>query len=289
MAGAEEEAPFVDYEGEEEEENDDENVAEEAELPSSLTAAVEPHKVATGAGDSETEGEDDGATNSDADDAEQGEVPEDKERGGKQNYGSSANKDAHSSRMDRALDAPRYQQPDVDETSAEANKVTASSQKQHPQSRGKHEQPSPREHVGAYIPPAKRRLLEQQQKEQQHTDDIPNKVTPIHIQRQTWETLQRTINGTINRLSVTTIKPLIHSLFQKANLIRGRGILVKSVLNGAMASPNYAHIYVALIAVINTKLPECGELLVTRAILAFRRGYQRRDRTVVRAKATLPA
>lgn len=37
----------------------------------------------------------------------------------------------------------------------------------------------------------------------------------------------------------------------------------------------------ALIAVINTKLPECGELLVTRAILTFRRGYARRDRMVV--------
>lgn len=34
-------------------------------------------------------------------------------------------------------------------------------------------------------------------------------------------------------------------------------------------------------AVINTKLPECGELLVTRAILTFRKGYQRRDRMVV--------
>jgi pre-mRNA-splicing factor CWC22 len=201
----------------------------------------------------------------------------DDEQGGvlnKHKHNGGSNKDTPSSLMDRPLAAPRYSQPDENNNNG-----------QQPHQR---QQQSPREHVGAYIPPAKRRLLEEQQKQQQqqqsNQDNQPNEtkvVTPIHIQRQTWETLQRTINGTINRLNVTTIKPLIHSLFQKANLIRGRGILIKSILNSAMASPNYAHVYVALLAVINTKLPECGELLVTRSILAFRKGYQRRDRMMV--------
>ena len=298
VAADEEEVPLVDYEGEEE----DDVVAEDEQHP------LPPQPPTAGAGDSETEDEDDDddagprppvAANDDEDDAEQGEINE-KTNTNRNNKSTIKDHDAtttHSSRMDRALDAPRYQPEDEDDD-AKKNDNGKNIHQQQQRSSNNNKKQSRRgneehEHVGAYIPPAKRRLLEEQRKQQEqeqqqqeekesNTEKKDNAtVTPIHIQRQTWETLQRTINGTINRLNVTTIKPLIHTLFQKANLIRGRGLLVKSLLNGAMASPNYAHIYVALLAVINTKLPECGELLVSRAILLFRRGYQRRDRNMV--------
>ena len=162
--------------------------------------------------------------------------------------------------------------------------------------------------VGVYIPPAKRRMLEEEEQRKKAKEDgggatIPTAAAdsttindnnnnnkhnnkkeitpPIHIQRQTWENLQRTINGTINRLSPSTIKPLIHSLFSSANLIRGRGILTKSILRASTASPQYAPAYASLMAVINTKLPEVGELLLTRTILTFRNGYKHRNRNVV--------
>ena len=102
--------------------------------------------------------------------------------------------------------------------------------------------------------------------------------TPANAQRRTWEDLRKLINGTINRLSPSTIKPLIHSLFSGANLVRGRGVLVSSVLRASSASPRHAPAYAALMAVISSKLPECGELLLARSILAFRRMYKRRDR-----------
>jgi len=159
------------------------------------------------------------------------------------------------------------------------------------------------ENIGVYIPPAKRRLLEMERNHtrneaNQHSIDGPKdttnaaspsspSTTPIHIQRQSWENLKRTINGTINRLSPQTIKPLIHSLFQNANLVRGRGILARSLLRASQASPQFAPTYAALVAVINTKLPECGELLLVRAILAFRRGYKTRDRNVVSSTLAL--
>jgi len=291
----EEEVPFVDYEGEEE--DDDHHEEEEpAIIAVAVDNGVDPHQVAmaAGAGDSETEDDDDdegpqpqptvGNSEATGVSAANGEI---NEEGSKNNDDANqtkySTKKSSSSLMDKPLAASRYQPDDDNNDSNHNNNNNNNHGGLKRQQQQKRQQP--REHVGAYIPPAKRRLLEQQQKEQEQQQDNKDgqtsKVTPIHIQRQTWETLQRTINGTINRLNVTTIKPLIHSLFQNANLIRGRGLLVKSLLNGAISSPNYAHIYVALIAVINTKLPECGELLVTRAILAFRKGYQRRDRMVV--------
>lgn len=143
--------------------------------------------------------------------------------------------------------------------------------------------PIRQETAGVYIPPAKRKLLEQQQKE---AGDKPAPST-MQSQRTSWEHLKRTINGTINRLSPTTIKPLIHDLFTNANLIRGRGILATSILRASQASPQYANIYAALASVINTKLPEVGELLLTRAILSFRRGYKSRDRNGVSSALSL--
>ena len=149
--------------------------------------------------------------------------------------------------------------------------------------------------VGAYIPPAKRRLLEEQRKagEAEETAAASSAsrqvatATPASVQRRAWEDLRRLINGTINRLSPATIKDLIHSLFSGANLVRGRGLLASSVVRASSASPRHAPAYAALMAVVSSKLPECGELLLARAILAFRRGYKRRDRDGVSSTLAL--
>lgn len=34
-----------------------------------------------------------------------------------------------------------------------------------------------------------------------------------------------------------------------------------------MASPNFTYVYAAVIAVVNTKLPEIGDLIIRRVIL----------------------
>ena len=152
---------------------------------------------------------------------------------------------------------------------------------------------------GVYMPPFRRKQLEKEEAEAaaqtllnsnaQTTDMSPSKTqsTPaaasapapaILAQRQNWEQLKKAINGTINRLNAQTIKDLIHSLFQTANLIRGKGLLAKAILRAATTSPTYAPVYASLISVINTKLPEIGELILIRSILLFRRSYARRDR-----------
>ena len=62
------------------------------------------------------------------------------------------------------------------------------------------------------------------------------------------------------------------------NVIRGRGILVRSLMKAQMASPGFTHVYAALTAVVNTKMPEIGELLLKRLINQFRRAFSRNDK-----------
>merc|ERR1719247_3406007 len=68
-------------------------------------------------------------------------------------------------------------------------------------------------------------------------------------------------------------------MFQE-NLVRGRGVLVRSIVRAQMASPGFTHVFAALVSVINSKLPEVGDLLIRRVILQFRRAYKRNDKIV---------
>lgn len=62
---------------------------------------------------------------------------------------------------------------------------------------------------------------------------------------------------------MANIANIVPELFQE-NLIRGRGLFVRAVMKAQLASPGFTHIYAALVAVVNTKLPEVGELLLKR-------------------------
>ena len=62
--------------------------------------------------------------------------------------------------------------------------------------------------------------------------------------------------------------------------MRGRGLLCRSIMKSQMASPSFTNIYAALVAVMNTKFPEIGELLLTRVVLQFRRAYKRNDKPI---------
>lgn len=108
---------------------------------------------------------------------------------------------------------------------------------------------------------------------------INNRKSTILIQRKCWEQEKRIVHGCINRLNVGTIKSLLHDLFAKVNLIRLRGLIVKSLLTATISSPNYGNVYAAFISVINSKLPEIGELSIHRTILSFRRYYKQRNKS----------
>lgn len=56
-------------------------------------------------------------------------------------------------------------------------------------------------------------------------------------------------------------------------------------MKSQMASPTFTHIFAALVAVVNTKFPELGELLLKRIILQLKRAFKRNDKPVLLAAA----
>jgi pre-mRNA-splicing factor CWC22 len=80
-----------------------------------------------------------------------------------------------------------------------------------------------------------------------------------------WESLRKSLNGIVNKVNISNISNIVMELFNE-NLMRGRGLLVKSLMKAQMASPTFTHVYAALIAAINTKLPDIGRLLIHRVI-----------------------
>ncbi|RWS26408.1 pre-mRNA-splicing factor CWC22-like protein, partial [Leptotrombidium deliense] len=122
---------------------------------------------------------------------------------------------------------------------------------------------------GAYIPPAKLRQMQQ---------DIKDKKS-VEYQRIAWEALKKSINGLINKVNVSNIAIIVRELF-KENVIRGKGLLARSLIQAQSASPTFTHVYAALTAIINSKFPQIGELIIRRLILQFRRGYRRNDKPI---------
>uniref|UniRef100_A0A8C9TNS1 Pre-mRNA-splicing factor CWC22 homolog n=2 Tax=Scleropages formosus TaxID=113540 RepID=A0A8C9TNS1_SCLFO len=120
---------------------------------------------------------------------------------------------------------------------------------------------------GAYIPPARLRMMQAQ---------ITDKAS-LAYQRMSWEALKKSINGLINKVNVSNIANIIHELLQE-NIVRGRGLLARSILQAQGASPIFTHVYAAVVAIINSKFPQIGELILKRLILNFRKGYRRNDK-----------
>ncbi|KAJ2724891.1 pre-mRNA-splicing factor cwc22 [Coemansia sp. Benny D115] len=96
-------------------------------------------------------------------------------------------------------------------------------------------------------------------------------------QRENWQLLKKRINGPVNKVNTANIKEIVVELFS-ANLIRGRGLFCRSIMRAQSLSSSYTAVYAALVAIINTKLPIVGELLVTRLVLQFRRAFNRDDK-----------
>lgn len=94
------------------------------------------------------------------------------------------------------------------------------------------------------------------------------------LQCLSWEAMKNSIQDLINKVNVGNIDSIARALF-KDNIIRGRGLLTLFIIEAQNASKNLTPAYAALIAVINSKFPIVGELLLTRLILRFRRGFSR--------------
>ncbi|OXV09498.1 hypothetical protein Egran_02734 [Elaphomyces granulatus] len=131
---------------------------------------------------------------------------------------------------------------------------------------------------GTYIPPARLRALQAQ---------ITDK-TSKEYQRMAWEALKKSINGLINKVNVSNIKYIIPELFGE-NLIRGRGLFCRSIMKAQAASLPFTPIYAAMAAIVNSKLPQVGELLLSRLIVQFRKAFKRNDKAVCLSSTTFIA
>ena len=72
---------------------------------------------------------------------------------------------------------------------------------------------------GAYIPPAKLRMMQQ---------NITDKNSEA-FQRLAWEALKKSINGLINKVNSPNIAVIVRELFAE-NIVRGRGLLCQSII-----------------------------------------------------------
>lgn len=131
---------------------------------------------------------------------------------------------------------------------------------------------------GAYIPPFKLARM------MQSVDDKASK----EFQRLTWDALRKSINGLINKVNTANIRNIVLELFSE-NLIRGRGLFARSLLKSQLASPTFTPVYAALLAVVNTKFPELGELCLKRVVLQFRRAFKRNDKPLCLAAVKMIA
>ena len=61
-------------------------------------------------------------------------------------------------------------------------------------------------------------------------------------------------------------------------MVRGRGVLARSVIRAQSTAPMFTPVYAALVAVINTKFPRIGELIAKRLIIRFRKSFRRNDK-----------
>lgn len=131
---------------------------------------------------------------------------------------------------------------------------------------------------GAYIPPAKLRMLQA---------EITDKSGAAY-QRIAWEALKKSIHGYINKVNTSNIGIITRELLRE-NVVRGRGLLARSIIQAQAASPTFTPVYAALTAIINSKFPNIGELVLKRLVLQFKRGFKRNDKPLCISSGTFIA
>eukprot|EP01133_Synstelium_polycarpum_P000237 gene237-287_t len=122
--------------------------------------------------------------------------------------------------------------------------------------------------AGVYIPPFRLAMMQKQ---------VTDKSS-VEYQRMEWDALKKSLNGLINKVSTSNIKNIAVEMFGE-NIIRGRGLLARSLMRAQQISPKFTNVYAALLAIINSKLPDCGELVLKRLIETFKKAFRRNDKT----------
>lgn len=131
---------------------------------------------------------------------------------------------------------------------------------------------------GPYLPPGKLEEMEKGLDKNNNIDSNANEdFSSEEFQRISWEALRRSLNGLINKVNTSNIAEIVEDLIE-LNLVRGRGLLVKVTIISQAQSPIHTPVYAAMFAVLNTKFPLIGELLINRLIIEFRSSFAKNDK-----------
>ncbi|RKP14639.1 hypothetical protein BJ684DRAFT_22488 [Piptocephalis cylindrospora] len=122
---------------------------------------------------------------------------------------------------------------------------------------------------GVYIPRFRLRQMQAQ-----ITDKSSTEYQRIH-----WDNLKKQINGLVNKVNTDNIKEIIPELFS-ANLVRGQALFARSIMKAQSVALPFTPVYAALVAVVNSKFPAIGGLILSRLVIQFRRALRRNDKAL---------
>lgn len=102
-------------------------------------------------------------------------------------------------------------------------------------------------------------------------------VSRLDRQRLSWERLRKRIHGVVNRANASNAGACALDLL-RLNIVRGTGLLCRSLLRAQVVSQNFTPVYAAIVAAVNARVPEVGEVVVARVIKQLKRGIEESDR-----------
>ncbi|GAA0149503.1 hypothetical protein LIER_08657 [Lithospermum erythrorhizon] len=94
----------------------------------------------------------------------------------------------------------------------------------------------------------------------------------LQLQMTSWDDLQTNIRNLVKNVTSSNIKKTFQELVSQ-DLLRGRGLLCKEILETSLSSSASIPALASLVALINSKLEEIGILLLKRLVHELRTSY----------------
>ncbi|PIN01862.1 hypothetical protein CDL12_25627 [Handroanthus impetiginosus] len=88
-----------------------------------------------------------------------------------------------------------------------------------------------------------------------------------------WIAMKKRITGLVKRVSISNIRFIADEIL-KENVISGRGLFCQAIMKSQMGFPQFSNVYAALVAIINSRFPDVGLLLVKRVVAQFKEAYE---------------
>ena len=89
-------------------------------------------------------------------------------------------------------------------------------------------------------------------------------------------------------MNTSNIGIITHELLRE-NIVRGRDLLTRSIIQAQAVFLTFTPVYAALTSIINSKVPNIGELVLKRLVLQFKLGFKRNDKSLCISSGTFIA